>query len=203
MTQVSEFLSRNSAVAPLLSRAAGKRPGRQKAQQGAALIISLVILVSMTMLGITTMKSATTEFTMVGNLRESAITFQAAELALKTGERVLAGGMDPANMLTVADVEPNYLSSAGWSGAEVTTVSTTDFSLANIPDANYPSYILKSLGRWDPDIKTAGTRGFGGTDSLSTAQQIDYFRITARGLGQTGNTSRTVQSFYGRLVPKI
>jgi len=40
-------------------------------QQGVALIVSLIILVSLTMLGLTTIQRATTDLAMAGNQRES------------------------------------------------------------------------------------------------------------------------------------
>ncbi|MDJ0882105.1 MAG: PilX N-terminal domain-containing pilus assembly protein, partial [Gammaproteobacteria bacterium] len=64
-------------------------------QSGAALVVSLIILVAMTMLGITSMKGSVTELAMAGNLRESALTFQAAEAGLSTAEAILAAGNDP------------------------------------------------------------------------------------------------------------
>ena len=168
-------------------------------QKGAALVVSMVILVAMTLLGITSMKSATTEFTMVGNLRESAMTFQAAELGLVTAENILEAGGTPANMIAENAAEPDYLQTASWTGASVTTVS--GISMANIPSENFPRYIIKDLGRWGSDTNvTSIDPGFGGEGTTSTAKRVDYFRVSSRGFGQTGNTSRTLQSFFARRV---
>ena len=49
----------------------------------------MVILVALTMLGVTSMKGALTELTMAGNLRESGLTFQAAEAGLVFSERFI------------------------------------------------------------------------------------------------------------------
>ncbi len=51
-------------------------------QQGVALVISLIILVSLTMLGLTSIQRTTTDLAMAGNQREIGLMFQAAEAGL-------------------------------------------------------------------------------------------------------------------------
>jgi type IV pilus assembly protein PilX len=166
-----------------------------KQQSGAVLIVSLIMLVAMTMVGITSMKSSSTELTMAGNLRESALTFQAAEVGLNSAETLLTAGTEPANTLDDIAADPNYFLDTTWNSAAATVAPV---SLANI--SNNPRFILKFLGEWDPDKGVSALDpGFSGYGLTSTAVKIDYFRATSRGFGQTGNTFRTVQSFFGRL----
>jgi len=161
-------------------------------QQGATLIISLVILLALTMLGVTSMKSTTTEIAMAGNLRESAITFQAAEAGLSEAESILANGNKPAIMLNASDNDPDYFLDASWSNANISTLT-----LAGI--TNNPRYIVKFLGTWNPDKNVSSIDpGFSGYGQVSSSKTIDYFRNTARGVGVTGKTFRTLQSFYAR-----
>jgi len=165
-----------------------------KRQTGAALVISLLMLLAMTMMGVTSMRGASTELTMAGNLRESATSFQAAEAGLKTAEGALRDGNDPANVIPENTTDPNYLSSTTW---ESNNVTTAQLALANVSTS--PRYIIKHLGAWDPDRNvSAMDPGFSGYGHVSSARKIDYFRVTARGYGQTGTTFRTLQSFYGR-----
>ncbi len=56
------------------------------AQRGAVLIVGLIILLLMTMIGVTAMQVTTQQERMAGNLRDRNIAFQAAEMALRTGE---------------------------------------------------------------------------------------------------------------------
>ena len=161
-------------------------------QKGATLVVSLIILLSLTMLGITSMQGTTTEIAMTGNLRESAITFQAAEAGLRSAEAILSAGNDPVNLLTAADVDPNYFIDATWDSATPITISLAGIS-------NNPRYIVKSLGTWNPDLNVSSIDpGFSGYSSTSSTQTIAYYRATARGFGLTGKTFRTVQSFYAR-----
>jgi type IV pilus assembly protein PilX len=52
-------------------------------ERGAALIVSLLFLVALTMLGVTAMTSTTFEERMSGNARDTAVALQAAEAALR------------------------------------------------------------------------------------------------------------------------
>jgi type IV pilus assembly protein PilX len=59
------------------------------AQKGMALIISLIILLSMTLLGLAAMQNTSLQERMAGNMRAENIAFQAAEAALRAGEQAL------------------------------------------------------------------------------------------------------------------
>lgn len=169
----------------------------QKNQQGAALIVSLVILVAMTLLGITSMKGTSTELAMAGNLRESGLAFQAAEAGLRSGELIVENSnsnamfRDGTNSAYLDDstADPDYLDPNSWAQAE-----TSNVSLAGVY-AN-PSYFIKFMGEWSqnrPALVNTGS-GYGGAPpGISTSN----YRVTSRGMGQTGNTYRTVQSYYG------
>jgi type IV pilus assembly protein PilX len=58
-------------------------------QQGAVLAISLIILLLMTIIGVSAMQSTTLQEKMAGNLRDSNLAFQAAETALRDAENYL------------------------------------------------------------------------------------------------------------------
>lgn len=55
-------------------------------QRGAALMIALVMLLVMSMLGLSSMRGTTLEERMAGNWRDQNLAFQAAEAALREGE---------------------------------------------------------------------------------------------------------------------
>lgn len=167
-------------------------------QRGAALVVSLIILVAMTMLGITSMKSSTTELTMSGNLRESALSFQAAEAGLRTAETIVTTSISPAmfddstdSLLSINTADPDYLNDTTW-------VNTTHIPISLAGINTNPQYIIKYLGKWDQNPNARVEENFGGYGAQITGRIVSNFRITSRGSGQTDNTFRTVQSFYGR-----
>ena len=55
-------------------------------QRGAALVVSLIMLLLMTLVGVTAMQVTTVQERMVSNSRDLNVAFQAAETALKRGE---------------------------------------------------------------------------------------------------------------------
>lgn len=58
-----------------------------KNQTGAALIISMIILVLMTLLGLSSIRTSSLEEKMTANLRDQELAFQAAEIALRDAEK--------------------------------------------------------------------------------------------------------------------
>ncbi|MBK6596511.1 MAG: pilus assembly protein PilZ [Proteobacteria bacterium] len=58
-------------------------------QAGAALVTSLLLLVVLTILGITTMQMTRMQERMAGNTRDISLAFQAAEAALRDGEALI------------------------------------------------------------------------------------------------------------------
>jgi type IV pilus assembly protein PilX len=64
----------------------------RRQQRGAALIVSMLMLLVMTLIGITGMQTSILEEKMAGNYRDSALAFQAAETALRDAEEFLATG---------------------------------------------------------------------------------------------------------------
>jgi len=59
-------------------------------QRGAVLFVSLIMMLLLTIIGVTAMNNVTLEERMAGNLRDSDLAFQAAESALRNGEAWLA-----------------------------------------------------------------------------------------------------------------
>lgn len=167
-----------------------------KSQNGAALIVSLIILVALTMLSITSMRGSTSELTMAGSLRESGLTFQAAEAGLRTAEALVASstssgaydGTTPS-LLGESDADPDYLNNNSWTGASSAAVTLAGISTS-------PQYIIKFLGEWsqNPLAKVNIGSGYGGQPP---GREVSNYRVTSRGTGQTGTSFRTVQSYFG------
>lgn len=168
---------------------------KRKGQKGAVLLVSMVILLALTMLGVTSMKSSLTGLTMAGNLREAGLAFQAAEAGLRSAENIIEGSTSltlfdgSTSLLNRASVDPNYLLAASWLNA-----SQANVVLANV--SNNPRYIIRYLGDRGSSVNAAlSLDGYGGNQS---DRLISNFRVTSRGTGQTGNFFKVVQSYYGK-----
>lgn len=65
-------------------------------QKGAILFVSIILLVILSLMGITALRVSTMEERMAGNMRDRAIAFQAAEAALRAAEQFLGAGVPTA-----------------------------------------------------------------------------------------------------------
>lgn len=112
-------------------------------QSGAALIVGMIVLLIMTLLGITSMSTSTTELKMANNLQSFNIGFQASASILQHAliDPEVVGNPDPGidfgNVTTVQTVQ-NFDSSVLTNAAATATVAYADckrvvkgFSLRN------------------------------------------------------------------------
>ena len=106
MTQTPEKLTRLASC-----------PQRQR---GTILFVSLIILLLLTILGVTAMSNVTMEERMAGNLRDSDLATQAAEAALRSGEA----------WLTAQVAEPGKCSTIG-------TACATAWGEGVLPDLSF------------------------------------------------------------------
>ncbi len=157
--------------------------------------VSLLILISLTILGVTSMQSTLTEVSMAGNLRRAGTAFNAAEAGLRAGERFVNNStttdiyVDPANGLyDESDVSPSYGVAASWVASQTATTSLPDV-------AAQPQFIIHYLG--DRSQNEVAAVNIGGYGSGQPGITVSNFKITARGVGQTINEVRYVQSHLG------
>lgn len=165
-----------------------------KRQRGVVLVVSLLMLLVLTIIGLAATRSTTLEERMTANQNDAAVAFEAAEAALRDGE----GQMSAAN-------SPSFTSNANGAYDLATmgsTVSwrTIDWSSATkvkmygggITPTPYksPSYFIVKLT--SQYTQSAGS-------SLSSiaplATKYTYY-IFAHGYGVTSNTEVVLQSVY-------
>jgi len=144
-------------------------------KNGAVLIISLIILLLLTIIGVTAIQMSLLEEKMAGNMREQNIAFQAAESALRAGETDTA---------TIAPSElyigiTNPIAGINWANASVRTYSANAL------------YII------EPPAITYGF-GYEAGASASSAQTNYWYRITARGKSDSANATVILQSIFIR-----
>lgn len=76
-------------------RPVAQRRAERRVQRGAVLVVGLVLLLLLTLIGVTAFSVATQEERMAGNTRDHLRAFEAAELALRECERHLSGLLPP------------------------------------------------------------------------------------------------------------
>ena len=177
-------------------------------QQGVVLVTSLVLLVCLTMLGVTGIQRTTDDLAMAGNQREIGLMFQSAEMGLSQAEifivsQISNGVYDNASegLYTVPGDETaysrDYYEPDNWEFNS--TVANTALK-AEMDLADDPRYMIEYLGdrRQNP---LASINVGGGYGSEQTGEIVSMYRATARGAGMTGLSFRYIQSYYGREAP--
>lgn len=173
------------------------------------LIISLILLMIMTLLGVNAMQSSTMEERMAGNLRDQTLAFQAAESAVRDAETFIEGlastaSFNDSNGLYQADstLVPDRLDSdddstkdhldgdsTAWSRSKSVAASTIAGT------ATAPRYYIQHLGTVDGGGSSAlNIKGYG---ALKAGSDVELFRITARGTGGSDSAQVILQSHYG------
>ena len=164
-----------------------ERPALSR-QDGAALVVGLLLLLVLTVLAISGMTTATLELQMAGNEQYQERAFQRAEAGL---EQAMAAGVfttDPAAIATQFN-NPTSTDPTPKRGANVGTdiAGCTDSSGSQITDCEY-------FVRFD---QAAGVTPVpGGGYSLGTGLQAYHFVVETVGVAERGAQSEHTQSFY-------
>jgi len=168
----------------------------QTKQTGATLIVSLLILLVMTLLGVTAMQTNILEEKMSGNSQDVSLSLQAAEAAMREAEDYVETIVSPAaafdgstEWLYPDDTNVDVKADATWATAR--TYQTGD--IANV--TTRPKYIIELHGEIGSASTDVNISGYG--ESSGTAN-ISGFRVTARGTGGSNETVTILQSYYAK-----
>jgi type IV pilus assembly protein PilX len=175
-------------------------------QGGAALVTGLIFLIILTLLGVTAMQTSTMEERMSGNARDRNIALQAAEAALRDAERdILCREIDGS----IAATQRTFGCISGMTGADAACTDGLCCTI-NAPgiaciEPSTPVYQSASLSA-APSVAYGTYTAAPAIPSVSQQpryliepfrkQQVNYYRITARGYGANANTQLTLQEVY-------
>jgi len=122
-------------------------------QRGSALIISLVILLVLTLIGITGMQTTVLEEKMSGNFRDKNIAFQAAESAMRDAENVSKGRNGHVGMTSSCANGLCYSGPSGSSAADMVSHLAAGYAVdapTSIPGLAQPKYLIDGVKSWAP-----------------------------------------------------
>ncbi|ALP51799.1 hypothetical protein Tel_00840 [Candidatus Tenderia electrophaga] len=171
-------------------------------QRGSALILALLILLVMTMLGITAMSTSTLEEKMAANDRNQKLAFQNAELKLAQSESEVRDYDWNVDVSGVLDAEaahpglygegtsPNYYEPATWT-PEADLCETVENNLAD----NKACRIVQVMDV-PPPLEQGGGYGQLSQSNMPAAK----LRITAQGRDASGGARVMVQSTYEKNI---
>ena len=178
------------------------RLGRQ--QKGVALFLTLTILLILTVLGISSVQTASMQERMSRNYRDVNIAFQGAEAATAEAEEFLEGmaniGVFPDDGAGCAAGLCNSIDgTARWTGlnwdeGDANIIETT-ITKDELGAAMEPMYMIEYVAKVtiEQDTLNIGNVGQGGSSGRAYV-----FRITSRGTGGTEASKAMISSLYGR-----
>lgn len=164
-------------------------------QHGSALIVSLVFLLLLTMLGIGAMKSSVLQERIAGNTRDTNLAFQSAESALRAGENVLNQNVLPTFDNSVAGYRKQIDKMTGdywsktykWDDVAAVGGGSQQFKGALGGVIAVPRFVIEELNSEDVQ---------GSVKAGAQKNNFTYYRITARGMGQSQDAVVILQSTY-------
>ena len=170
-------------------------------QRGVALFVSLVLLLVLTIIGVSAVQSTSLEVRMARNDHDSLLAFQAAESALRDAEAAIealpgtAGFNDAgANGLwTVAPMDETQR----WNDANAWANGTSVEGSAMAEVATQPRYMIEHVASV---IKVENAVQIDDPYGGGASAQIEMFRVTARGTGGTDAATVVLQSIWGRVM---
>jgi type IV pilus assembly protein PilX len=163
-------------------------------QNGAALIVCLILLLVMTILGVSSITSTTMEEKMAGNIRNKHLSFQAAEAALRNGETIANGlgadtnfngtnGLYPRSQHDDADF-PIWEQASGINWQDAAAISGL---------VQNPQYIVEDFGDSPRDNDCMLQL------PIQPGCLLPVYRVTAQGWGLNTNGYTMLQSTYKQL----
>lgn len=173
-----------------------KRPASPSRQKGAILVVSLLLLLVMTLLGITAMQMTRMEERMAGNLRDSGLAFQGAEAGLRDAEewiRTQPARPEPCAGAPCAEVwerddlaEDLRSSTLTWWNTNGREFGADGAANENLDDlAREPMFVVNEL-QFVPDDLDIDPTG------------RDFYRVTTNSAGATGTAQAVLESTYAR-----
>lgn len=158
-------------------------------QEGSALFISLMLLVVMTLLGITAMQTNMLQERMSGNMRDVNLALQAAEAGLRDAELYLQDAVLPAfngndGLYQMTTGVPALWETVDWE--DDARIFTGELGGVAGP----PRYVIEELP------VTQSTGGSLAADEPATDQ--GWYRVTARGVGGSDVAVVILQTTYRR-----
>ncbi|MGI9323313.1 MAG: pilus assembly PilX family protein [Pseudomonadales bacterium] len=162
-----------------------------KSEQGAALFLTLAVMLILTIMGITSVQTTIMQQRMAGNYRDLSIAFQAAEAAATEAEAFIdamsnlnAFPSESATQLCSAGRCTSLDGTARWQESSLWSSATGTVKASIAPDdlgvAAAPRYLIEYIAEFTrPD-----------------ATQVYIFRVTARGTGGTARSVAMLQTTY-------
>jgi type IV pilus assembly protein PilX len=182
-----------------------RRNFNHRTNTGVALFISLVLLLVLTILGVSVVQTTSLEIRMARNEHDTLLAFEAAESALRDAEAVLEattstfaynnGGVGGLwDMPDVAD-DNRWEDDAIWSDGRTIVAPT---AVDATPSQPQPRFMIEHIANVQRDENAYQQDNQYNTAGASDS--VDVFRVTSLGFGGSPNSRVMLQTTYGRIL---
>lgn len=166
-------------------------------QQGAALFVSLIFLLILTVLGVASMNDTIMQGKMAAAIQDGNVALQGAETAIRDAETFLnnitsTGGFDNSSCLYREGDAPDPFDAAIWASS---AGDDTCEASALAGQTNAARYFIEQSGGVT-DTSTATSVSLPTYSHEAGSGTIRAFRIVARATGGTTRSQRFIESFY-------
>jgi len=187
----------------------GSYPRGRRASRGAILVVALILLLVLTLIGITAARLQTAQEGMARNDDNHQLALQAAEAALRDGEALInqygtaSFSADSGGLYTLAEelqaaTPQSIVDTINWGSPGTQSMQYSGPSLGNVPTPPQPAQIIiESL----PPVAGPGSPLNSGTGYGGNAQWQVY-RVTAHAEGADSSSSVTLQSIVSAMPPQ-
>jgi len=174
----------------------------RKRQTGASLIVSLMLLIVLTLLGLSGMQSTIMQERMSSNVRDKGMAFQAAESAIRGGEDWVKSAdtntlrdpdgttcsSPPCDIITLNEYASMTAETFGWWQTNARAFIFPSSTSNSTPAAD-PHFIVEFHSRVDQGYSL---------DPGDTTLRPHLYRITAMGVGSTTTAEAMIETLYSR-----
>ncbi len=167
-------------------------------QCGAALIVSMMMLIILTLIGVTSMRTTVMEERMTSNERNRSIAMHATESAMRDAERTIlaydqllqfTNSSDPGTF-GEADADLDFFDPSIWNDTNSIEATNKDH-IASAGEA------ARTMARQvQRDINADGDKSFKNAGEGVSAG-VTYFKITGRGVGGDTRSEVILQTYIG------
>ena len=168
-------------------------------QRGAVLAVCLLLLLVLTLIGVSSMQGTLLEEKMAGNTTDRNLAFQNTESAIREAEifvegLVSLGNFDgTAGLFGLDDPDPDHTVADTWTNSANHIVADSHYGAYQPPRYN--------IKRFTTVTGTEGAMNMSGYGDNKGTGDVTIFRITARGTGGSADSAEVMlRSNYGRIL---
>lgn len=172
-------------------------------QRGVALFISLVLLLVLTIAGVSAVQTTSLEERMARNTHDSLLAFQSAESALREAEGWIMGNVNSTAQFSDAGTDGLWTTAPYdeadqrweediWADGNAQSIAV-DTNVDGV--ATQPRFIVE----WVATVQRDENPNLLGSSYSAVFDRIEIFRITSRGVGATANARVMLQGTFGMI----